>query len=210
MDIRDFTLPLHKTSCTRTIKSKLSCRSLALSLHHKTDIGMKRSCHILVSIALSALIILLGVGVSFVDCCHTQHALRAAIACTDSGSHSPDNGSTGADGKDARADNGKTSSGDEDHGNCCGDCPSDDGSGCGCAPQTSCLTVAVAKLAPFSDAVRTPVCFTCPMAMLPRSFVSCPPAPLAETVSAAELSGCNGNNGSPPRARLLFLGILRL
>ncbi len=169
----------------------------------KLHLNMKRSCHILVSIALSALIILLGVGVSFVDCCHTQHALRTTIACTDGGSHSFGNENTGAD-------NEKASPGDENHGNCCGDCPSDDGSGCGCAPQTSCLTVAVAKLAPFSDAVRMPVCFICPMATLPWNFVSCPPPPIAEAVSVAELSDRKGNNGSPPRARLLFLGILRL
>ncbi len=158
---------------------------------------MKRSCHLLVSLMLSALIVLLSVGISFVDCCHKNYALRTTIACMDGGSYGDDCGDD-------------ASSNSESYGNCCDDCPDEGKSDCGCAPQTSCVTVTVAKLAPFGDCARTPVCFVCPMAMLPWAFVSCPSVQLAEAYSSAKPAVSPGNIGSPPRARLLFLGILRI
>ena len=158
---------------------------------------MKRSCRLLVSLTLSALIVLLSVGISFVDCCHKHYALRTTVACMDGGSYGGDCGN-GA-GPDS-----------ESYGNCCDDCPDEGNSDCGCAPQTSCVTVTVAKLAPFSDCVRTPVCFACPMAMLPWTFVSCPSAPLAEACSAVKPSASPNGSGSPPRTRLQLLCILRI
>lgn len=158
---------------------------------------MKRSCHLLVSLTLSALIVLLSVGISFVDCCHKQNSLRTTIECQDGGSHGD------GCGNDAITE-------DESGINCCDDCTEDRKSDCGCAPQTSCVTVTVAKLAPFSDSVRTIVSFICPMAMLPWNVVSCPSAPLAETYSAVKPSASTNDGGSPPRTRLQLLCILRI
>ncbi len=169
---------------------------------------MKRSCHILVSLTLSALIVLLSVGISFVDCCHKQHALRSTIACQDGGSNGF--GCDYGDGNSCGNGDNHAGSDSESTDNCCGDCPDDGRSDCGCAPQTSCVTVTVAKLAPFDDSIRTPFSFSCPIATLLWSFISCPSRPLAEAVTVAEKPGCNRNHGSPPRAILQRLCILRI
>ncbi len=169
---------------------------------------MKRSCHLLVSLTLSALIVLFSVGISFVDCCHKQHALSTTIACQDGGSDDWNNGF--GNGSNCCDDDTHADSDSEATDNCCGDCPDGGKSDCGCAPQTSCVTVTVAKLAPFDDYVRTPFTFSCPIATLLWSFISYASAPLAEAVSLAEPSGYNGNHGSPPRAILQRFCILRI
>ncbi len=169
---------------------------------------MKRSCHLLVSLTLSALIVLFSVGISFVDCCHKQHALSTTIACQDGGSNDWNNGLT--NGSNAFGDESNCCDDAEATDNCCGDCPDGGKSDCGCAPQTSCVTVTVAKLAPFDDYVRTPFTFSCPIATLLWSFISCTSAPLAEAVSVAKPSDCNNNHGSPPRATLQRFCILRI
>lgn len=157
---------------------------------------MKRSFHIIVSLALSAMIVLLSVGVSFVDCCNTQ--LSMVDVATAMGNS--DNGG-GSDSCCCCA-NAQEHPGKQYSGNGQEDC-------CDCAPQTRCTTVTVAKLAPFDHGTQEPPCFACPMALLPCYPLQWQLSPLAATTTSAT-PVANSGGGSPPRSRLLRLKVLRL
>lgn len=156
---------------------------------------MKRSFHIIMSLALSAMIVLLSVGVSFVDCCNTQLSMvdvATAMGSNDSGSDS----CYCCAYEQEQQDKQHETNGQED---CCD-----------CAPQERCITVTVAKLAPFDHGTQEPPCFVCPMALLPFNPLQWHLSPLAATTISATPMPNGGDGGSPPRSRLLRLRVLRL
>lgn len=158
---------------------------------------MKRSFHIIVSLALSAMIVLLSVGVSFVDCCNTQLSMVDVATAMGSG----DNGG-GSDSCCCCA-NAQEHQGQQYRANAQEDC-------CGCAPQAKCTTVTVAKLAPFDNGTQESPCFVCPMALLPCKPLQWLLSPLTATTTIATPTPNGGDGGSPPRSRLLRLRVLRL
>lgn len=159
---------------------------------------MKRLSSIIQSFVLSALVVALGVGVAFVNCCHAK---TAEIAYAVELSENAQGYSCCDDAPCQRhcCDDVQTSK----HGSCTTE------HGCNSQTTSSCMSVKVLKLAPFSQAEHFSFHFQDIPHLLPQTAWNAItlPLPVMEEVVCRYL--CAGQ-ASPPRVYLHLLRVLRL